>query len=247
MKSKRKMALVTGVSREEGIGFGISKELAVQGFDVIVTARNKANVEELSKKIPSNGNLVLAKELDITMDESVSNLSDFVRSRFQRLDVLINNAGIGFDFQTHPLETEFETIIEALDTNLFGAWRMIKEFYQLLQESDQPRIVNISSGAGSFGDPVFGLGIHPAVVTSYGISKLALNGLTVKMARQFNENGDGIKVNSVCPGFVATYPGTAEMGARPVSEAVEGILWAATLPDDGPSGGFFRDKKPLSW
>ncbi len=247
MNSKRKIALMTGVSREEGIGFGISKELAIQGFDVIITARNRVAAEELANKIQSNGNIVLAEELDITNDESVSNLSDVVKSRFKRLDVLINNAGGGFDFGIHPLETRLEETKEVLDTNLFGAWRMIREFYPLLKESSQPRIVNISSGAGSFGDPVFGLGLHPGIVTSYGISKLALNGLTVKMARQFNENGDIIKVNSVCPGFVATYPGTKEMGARPVSEVIDGILWAATLPDDGPSGGFFRDKEPLPW
>ncbi|MEO1487215.1 MAG: SDR family NAD(P)-dependent oxidoreductase [Bacteroidota bacterium] len=247
MKSNRKIALVTGVSREEGIGFGISRELASQGFDVIITARNKSAAEELSKKISTDGNLVIAEGLDITNEKSVSDLAEFVKERFQRLDILINNAGAGFDFGVHPLETEFNVTKDILDINLFGAWRMVKSFYPLLQQSEQSRIVNISSGAGSFGDPIFGLGVHPSVVTSYGISKLALNGLTVKLARQFNEAGDKIKVNSICPGFVATYEGTAEMGARPVSEAVDGILWAATLPDDGPTGGFFRDKEPLSW
>jgi NAD(P)-dependent dehydrogenase (short-subunit alcohol dehydrogenase family) len=122
---------------------------------------------------------------------------------------------------------------------------MVQYFYPLLQKSEKPRIVNISSGAGSFGDPVFGLGVHPAVVTSYGISKLALNGLTVKLARQLKD--EGILINSVCPGFVATSEGMTEMGARPVSEAIDGIIWAATLPDSGPSGGFFRDQQPLPW
>ena len=133
----------------------------------------------------------------------------------------------------------------AFETNLFGAWRMVKHFHVLLKKSEHPRIVNISSGAGSFQDPFFGMGVHPAIVTSYGLSKLALNGLTVKLARQLKD--DGILINAVCPGFVATAPGMIDMGARSVSEAVPGIVWAATLPDAGPTGGFFRDREVLAW
>ncbi len=246
MDSKNGIALVTGVSREEGIGFGVAKALATLGFDVILTARNIASAQALSEKIENPQN-VIAKSLDITQDESISEIVEFVENKFQKLDVLINNAGAGFDFGMHPLETDLEITKNTLDINLFGAWRMIKGFYHLLKKSNQSRVVNISSGAGSFGDHVFGLAVHPSIVTSYGISKLALNGLTVKLARQFNEAGDKIKINSICPGFVATYEGTAEMGARPVSEVVDGIVWAATLTDDGPTGGFFRDKAPLSW
>lgn len=243
----RKIVLITGVSREEGIGYGVAKKMAEQGFEVIITARSQEKAEALSKKISTNGVNVTAEALDIESDESVSNLADFIRSRYERLDVLINNAGAGFDFGVHPLQTDFDITRKTLETNLFGTWRMIQQFHSLLKAADEPRIVNISSGAGSFGDPQFGLGVHPAVVTSYGLSKLALNGLTVKLNRQFREASEKIKINSVCPGFVATYPGTEEMGARPVTEAVDGIIWAATLPPDGPSGGFFRDQAPLPW
>ena len=162
-----------------------------------------------------------------------------------RLDVLINNAGSYFDQGANPLTTDMSFVMEAFDTNLLGAWRMIQAFYPLLIKSDQPRIVNVSSGAGSFGDPVFGLAHHFSKVPVYGITKLALNGLTVKMATQFKE--EKIKINAVDPGFTATYPGTEQWGARPVSEGAKGIVWAATLPQDGPSGGFFRDGKSLSW
>ncbi|MEL7269942.1 MAG: SDR family NAD(P)-dependent oxidoreductase [Bacteroidota bacterium] len=246
MEPSERIALISGVSREEGIGFGVAKALVALGFDVILTARNLASAQALSEKIESPQN-VIAKALDITQDESISEIVEFVENKFQKLDVLINNAGAGFDFGTHPLETDLEFTKNTLDINLFGAWRMIKGFYPLLKKSNQPRVVNISSGAGSFGDPVFGLGVHPSIVTSYGISKLALNGLTVKLAREFSEKGDSIKINSVCPGFVATYEGTAAMGARPVSEAIPGIIWAATLSEAGPTGGFFRDKETLSW
>lgn len=244
MDNKR-IVLISGVSREEGIGFGLAKAMHEQGFEVIISARKVEKAQVLADQISPEGQRITAKQLDITVEESVSQLADWVKSTFGRLDVLLNNAGSGLDFEMHPLETDFEVTQNALNINLFGAWRMAKHFHTLLKKSEHPRVVHVSSGAGSFGDPVFGLGVHPAIVSSYGISKLALNGLTVKLARQLKE--DGILVNSVCPGFVATAPGMTEMGARPVSEAVEGIIWAATLPDEGPTGGFFRDKEPLPW
>ncbi|MEO1256654.1 MAG: SDR family NAD(P)-dependent oxidoreductase [Bacteroidota bacterium] len=105
--------------------------------------------------------------------------------------------------------------------------------------------MNVSSGAGSFEDTIFGLSVHQGIVPAYGLTKLALNGLTVKTARQLKD--EKIKVNAVCPGFVATYPGTEEWGARPVEEGARGIVWAATLDQNGPTGGFFRDGAPLKW
>jgi NAD(P)-dependent dehydrogenase (short-subunit alcohol dehydrogenase family) len=243
----KKFVFITGVSREAGIGFGLATAMAQQGFEVIIGARDLAIVEDLAKKISAAaaGAMVVAQSLDITNDASVAEAAAFVEKRYGRLDVLINNAGAFLDYGIHPLETDFDYTRQAFETNLFGAWRMVKHFHPLLKKGVQSRIVNVSSGAGSFNDPVFGLGVHPAVVTSYGISKLALNGLTVKLARQLAD--DRILVNSICPGFVATAPGMENMGARPVGEAVGGIIWAATLPDDGPSGGFFRDGMAIDW
>ncbi|MFM7445410.1 MAG: SDR family NAD(P)-dependent oxidoreductase, partial [Tabrizicola sp.] len=106
------------------------------------------------------------------------------------------------------------------------------------------RLVNVSSGAGSHGDTAFGLTTDNAMGTSYAVAKAALNALTAKLAK---EETSGVKINAVCPGFTATFPGGAEMGARPVSEGAASILWAADLPQDGPTGGFFRDGKPLPW
>lgn len=159
--------------------------------------------------------------------------------------MLVNNAGAFFDQGGEPLSTDLQFVKDAFDTNLLGAWRMIKAFHHLLEKSDSPRIVNVSSGAGSFGDPVFGLAHHFSKVPVYGITKLALNGLTVKVATQLK--GRKIKINSVDPGFTATYPGTENYGARPVSEGAKSIIWAITIPDDGPSGEFFRDGQTLSW
>ncbi len=243
MTSKR-IVLITGVSREEGIGFGIAKAFLEKDFHIIITARKVEKAEALVEKLGEDSNMN-SFPLDITDRESVNQLARQVEEEFGRLDVLINNAGAGFDMGVHPLETDIDVSKNTLETNLYGAWRMIQAFYSLLKKSEHPRVVNISSGAGSFGDPVFGLGVHPAIVSSYGISKLALNGLTVKFARQFKE--ENILINAICPGFVATAPGMKEMGARSVDEAVEGIVWAATLPDDGPTGEFFRDMQPLPW
>ena len=235
-----KIALITGVSREMGLGYETAKQLADKGYKVIITAREFEKVKELADKIN-----VTAMALDITNDQSVQQLANDFEKQFGKLDVLVNNAGAFFDQDNEPLSGDMQFIKDAFDTNLLGAWRMIKAFEPLLQKSESGRIVNVSSGAGSFGDPVFGLANHFSKVPVYGITKLALNGLTVKLARQLKETK--IKINSVDPGFTATYPGTENWGARPVSEGAKGVVWAATLTDDGPSGEFFRDGQTLSW
>jgi NAD(P)-dependent dehydrogenase (short-subunit alcohol dehydrogenase family) len=245
MNTKKSIVLITGVSREQGLGFGLAKEMAAQGFDVIITARNKQTAEALAKKMSTQEYSVIAEQLDITSDESAEQLSNFIKARFGRLDILVNNAGGNLDYMVQPLDTDFEQTRQAFETNLFGAWRVTKYLYPLLKASDHPRIVNISSGAGSFTHPIFGMMVHPALLTSYGLSKLALNGLTVQLARQLRT--DNILVNAVNPGFVATAEGMEKMGARSVADSVAGIIWAATLPDNGPTGGFFEDTKSLDW
>ncbi len=245
MSTNKTIALITGVSREEGIGFGVAREMSKRGFEVLITARDLKKAEELAKRISGKDNVVTAEQLDITNNESVRNISEFIKARFGRLDVLINNAAAPLDYMVEPLDTDFEVVTQAFETNLFGTWRMIKSMHPLLRMSKHARIVNISSGAGSFTDPEFGLGVHPALLTAYGISKLALNGLTVKLARQLKS--DNILINAIDPGLTATAPGMENMGARPVGESVEGILWAAALPENGPTGKFFRDKKPFGW
>ncbi len=235
-----KIAIITGVSREMGLGYETARQLKELGFTVIITARDIHKVSGLAGQLN-----VMAKQLDVTDDNSIKNLANEVETEFGKLDVLVNNAGAFFDQGGEPLSTDLQFVKDAFDTNLLGAWRMIKAFHHLLEKSDSPRIVNVSSGAGSFGDPVFGLAHHFSQVPVYGITKLALNGLTVKVATQLKESK--IKINAVDPGFTATYAGTEQWGARPVSEGAKGIVWAATLPQDGSSGGFFRDGQTLSW
>jgi NAD(P)-dependent dehydrogenase (short-subunit alcohol dehydrogenase family) len=183
--------------------------------------------------------------LDITDDASVQQLAAQIEQAFGRLDVLVNNAGAYVDWAETASTADIQKVLAVLQTNLLGAWRTCQVFLLLIRQSAHGRIVNVSSGAGSHGDRQFGLTTGGGAVASYGVSKAALNALTTKLATELD--GSGILINAVCPGLTATAPGMEAMGARPVAEGAASVVWAATLPDDGPSGGFFRDGKPLSW
>ena len=130
-----------------------------------------------------------------------------------------------------------------VQTNLFGAWRATQALLPLLRQSPHPRVVNVSSGAGSHGDEQFGLTRRGGAAATYGVSKAALNALTATLAAELD--GTPVLVKAACPGLTATWPGAEQMGARPVAEGAASVVWAATLPDDGPRGGLFRDGRPL--
>jgi NAD(P)-dependent dehydrogenase (short-subunit alcohol dehydrogenase family) len=157
---------------------------------------------------------------------------------------LVNNAAVVADWAETACSADLEAARVVFETNLFGAWRLTQALVPLLRRSRTGRVVNVASGAGSHGDPQFGLATG-AGVASYGISKAALGALTTKLALELR--ADDVLVNAVCPGLTATAPGMGAMGARPVADGAAGVVWAATLPDDGPTGGFFRDGEPLPW
>ena len=157
--------------------------------------------------------------------------------------MLVNNAAAYADWTEMASTADLETARRVLDTNLFGAWRVCQAFIPLMRRSSRGRIVIVSSGAGSHGEPRFGLTANGGSAATYGISKAALNALAAKLAAELETTG--ILVNAVDPGLTATYPGAEAMGARPVAEGAASVAWAATLPDGGPTGGFFRDGEPL--
>jgi NAD(P)-dependent dehydrogenase (short-subunit alcohol dehydrogenase family) len=157
-------------------------------------------------------------------------------SEFNRLDVLINNAAIHYDTWQRAIDADLAIVQEAFETNVYGPWRLCQTFIPLLRQSPHPRIVNVSSGAGALNRMGGG-------TPAYSMTKAALNALTLMLADELR--GDGILVNAICPGWVTTDMGGR--GGRPVEEGAKGIVWAATLPDDGPTGGFFRDEKPIAW
>ncbi|MBC7869869.1 MAG: SDR family oxidoreductase [Chitinophagaceae bacterium] len=237
------VVLVTGANR--GIGLEVVRQLANQGMTVILTARDQTKSEAAAQELIAEDLRVIPKTVDVTDDASVQKLAKEVDAEFGRLDVLINNAAAYVEWSETASVADLKAAHDTLETNLFGGWRVTQAFLPLLRKSEHPRIVNVASGAGSHGDTQFGLTTNKGASASYGISKAALNALTSKLAAELEETG--ILVNSVCPGLTATAPGMEAMGARPIPEGAASIVWAATILDDGPTGGFFRDGKPIDW
>jgi NAD(P)-dependent dehydrogenase (short-subunit alcohol dehydrogenase family) len=217
-------ALVTGANR--GLGLETVRELGQLGYRVIATGRDLAKAEQAAAALRGEGLDVTAFELDVSSDASAARLSEL-----GPVDALVNNAGIAGS------GTETADLLEAFETNTLGAYRTIKALSPGMRERGYGRIVNVSSGMGQLSDMGGG---HPA----YRLSKVALNALTRIFANELA--GTGVLVNSVCPGWVRTDMGGPN-ASRSLEEGAETIVWAATLPDGGPSGGFFRNKQPIPW
>jgi NAD(P)-dependent dehydrogenase (short-subunit alcohol dehydrogenase family) len=241
----KRLALITGASRTEGIGCEVARQLARKGFHVVVSARAASAAAARAEELVKDGFDVVGQVLDVTDEASVRALAWKLGAKFGRLDVLVNNAASLPDHGEAPSHADLAKAHEAVETCFFGAWRVTQAFVPLLRRGEHPRIVNVSSGAGSHGDPVLGVHTKSAMSPAYAAAKAALNTLTVTLAKELA--ADGILVNAVCPGLTATFPGSASVGAKPVRAGAAGIVWAALLPDDGPTGRFFRDAEPLPW
>ena len=229
------VALVTGANR--GIGLEVARQLARHRMTVVLGSRNLEKGERAAEELKDEGLEVLPRQLDVSDDESVKNLAGNVESEFGRLDVLVNNAAIHYDTWQRALGADLDVVREALETNTFGAWRTCRAFVPLIQRSEHGRIVNVSSGAGSLSR------MSGAGTPAYNVSKVSLNAFTRMLAAELR--GSGILVNAVDPGWTATDMG--EHGGRSIEEGAKGVVWAATLPDDGPTGGFFYDGEPEAW
>ncbi|MCS6990969.1 MAG: SDR family NAD(P)-dependent oxidoreductase [Chitinophagales bacterium] len=243
------IALVTGVGRRMGLGIEVCRQLAMKGCTVILTARRGADAEAHAALLRSENVLgaVHTLQLDITQTDHIRSAVHWVDRTFGRLDILINNAGISGPYAEQTSTADLDWARQILEVNLWGTWQMCQAFLPLLRRSRRGRIVNVSSGAGSFGDPRYGLNSGNQINAAYAISKAALNALTVRLALDERRLGTPVLVNAVCPGWVATYEGAAQQGARPVADGAAGIVWAALLPPEGPTGQFFRDGKPMPW
>ena len=241
----RRIAVVTEAGRRGGIGFEVCRQLAVRGVHVVLTARDPEAVAARQQDLRALGHDVSAEWLDVAAPSRVAAFAETIADRFGHVDVLVNNAAGVNAFGEAPSTADLGKAHESLEVTLFGAWRLTQMLLPSLLRGAHPRIVNVSSGAGSHGDPTFGLTTRNAMGPSYAVAKAALNALTVTFANELRDRR--VLVNAVCPGFTATFPGGEQMGARPVPEGAAGIVWAALLPDDGPTGGFFRDGKALPW
>ena len=236
MESQQRVALVSGSNR--GIGREIARQLAELGHHVIVTARDPAAADSTAEELSDGGRLDLqAEPLDVADPGSVERLRNRIEEEPGRLDSLINNAGVMGQVATNVSQAPLDDAHQTMETNLFGAWRLVQAALPLLRRSEHGRIVNVSSGAGQLSDMNGG---YPG----YRISKTALNALTRILSTE--EGAKGILVNSMCPGWVSTDMG-GSAAPRSVAEGADTAVWLATLPDDGPQGGFFRDRKPIPW
>jgi NAD(P)-dependent dehydrogenase (short-subunit alcohol dehydrogenase family) len=224
-------ALITGANR--GIGREVARQLAADGWDVLLGSRDLQKGQEAADSI---GRSATALELDVADGSSVLRAATAVARDPGRLEVLVNNAAILYDTANRAASVDLDEARRGFETNLFGAWACVQAFLPLLRESPHGRIVNVSSEGGSLASMGGGTPI-------YSTSKAALNALTRVLAAELRPAG--ILVNTICPGWTATDMGGS--GGRPVADGAASVVWAATLPDDGPTGGFFRDGRPLPW
>jgi NAD(P)-dependent dehydrogenase (short-subunit alcohol dehydrogenase family) len=215
-----RVALVTGASR--GIGREVARQLMQRGLRVIGTSRTSA---------PST------HALDVSDAQSIETLARFIEKEVGRLDVLVNNAAILLDEGKSVVDVAAEEFEATWRANVFGAFLLTKRLAALLRASGHGRVVNVSSGAGQ-------LSTMSGYAPSYSISKAALNALTIQFASALRR--DHVLVNCADPGWVRTDMG-GSAAPRSVEEGADTIVWLATLPDDGPTGGFFHDRKRVAW
>jgi NAD(P)-dependent dehydrogenase (short-subunit alcohol dehydrogenase family) len=237
MDSDRKIAVVTGANR--GIGLAASYQLAKQGIYVILTSRDAVKGKATVEKLQAEGLEVGYHPLDVADSASVQQLTQYVRDQYGHLEILVNNAGVALDFTDNSsiLNLQLETLERTLQTNLYGPILVAQSLVPLMQIQRYGRVVNVSSGAGQLTDMNSG---YP----SYRMSKTALNAFTRILANELQSAN--ILVNSVCPGWVRTDMGGPNAPRSP-EQGADTIVWLATLPEGGPTGGFFRDRQPIPW
>jgi NAD(P)-dependent dehydrogenase (short-subunit alcohol dehydrogenase family) len=229
----QRTALVTGGNR--GLGFAVCRALARRGLAVVLTAREESEGRKAEAELGTEGLNVAYYPLDVSHPHAVTNCQRLLERDGVRIDVLVNNAAIYT--AGHATAIDLTALDQAWAVNARGPWLLCQAFVPDMRRRRYGRIVNISSGGGSFAE---GLAAGHA---AYAVTKSAFNALTVCLARTL---GGDIKVNAMCPGWVRTRMGGAAAPRSPES-AAETAVWLATLPCDGPTGGFFRDCKPIQW
>lgn len=241
-----KIALITGANR--GLGLEAARQLAQQGFTIILGSRDLAKGKAAAQSLHNEGFDAHAVQLEISDEQSVQNAAREVEERFGRLDVLINNAGISPEYlagQLSPSQLPPATIRQIFDTNFFGALSVLQAFVPLLEKSEAPRVVNVASEIGSLSNisnpDWFAYGLN---TLGYSSSKAALNALTVAFSKEFSDAK--WKINSACPGWVKTELGTPDAPGE-VEDGARIYVTLATLPPDGPTGGFFNQSGPIAW
>jgi NAD(P)-dependent dehydrogenase (short-subunit alcohol dehydrogenase family) len=240
--SEPRVALVTGANK--GIGYEIAAGLGALGWRVGIGARDGQRGEAAVAKLRAAGVDAFAVPLDVTDDASVLAAAALIEQSPGRLDALVNNAGITGGPSQMPTAIDLATVRTVLETNVFGVIRVTNAMLPLLRRSSSPRIVNASSSVGSLAVQSSAAGAQIPVGVAYAPSKTYLNAVTVQYARELRDTN--ILVNAADPGFTATDL-NGFRGTRTPQQGAATAIRLATLPDDGPTGGFFNDAGPVPW
>ncbi len=231
----KRIAVVSGANR--GIGFEICRQLAGCELTVILTARDEAKGRAASETLRQAGLDVLFHQLDVADVASIERLAKYLEAEFGRWDVLVNNAGVLIDRKKTAANVDLDTFRKTMEVDLYGAMLLSQAALPLMRKHGYGRIVNVSSDLASLHHMSAG---YPA----YRVAKAALNAFTRVMAAELA--GTNILVNAATPGLVRTAMGGPNAPSS-VEEGADTAVWLATLPDGGPTGGFFRDRKPARW
>jgi NAD(P)-dependent dehydrogenase (short-subunit alcohol dehydrogenase family) len=235
-KGETRVALVTGANR--GLGFETARQLLAQGLSVLLTGRDAAALDRAHRSLAEHDQRrALTVEMDVTSVESITTAQRAVTKQVGSVDVLVNNAAILLGENDDVLSIPLDAYRRTLETNVFGVIEVCRVFVPHMARAGYGRIVNVSSGAGQ-------LATMSTYAPAYSISKAALNAFTRILADTYR--ADGVLVNAVDPGWVRTDMGGPSAPRSP-QEGADTIVWLATLPDDGPTGGFFRDRHAIDW
>lgn len=228
----KRTVLVTGANR--GIGLAIARQLAELGYSVLLGSRDLKAGEDAAKSLRRAGLEIEAVPIDLTDPAAIDAALNAINKSGRHIDALVNNAGV---LHEKPiLELTDAEIADSIAVHLAGPLRLVRALAPKMIRDKYGRIVNLSSGWGSFAEGMGGPGL-------YGVTKAALNALTVRLAKELPS---AVKVNAMCPGWVQTRMG-GQGATRSPEEGADTAVWLATLPDDGPTGGFFRDRKAIDW
>jgi NAD(P)-dependent dehydrogenase (short-subunit alcohol dehydrogenase family) len=237
-----RVALVTGANK--GIGLEIVRQLAASGATALIGARDCGRGEKAANALAADGLDARFIQIDVTEQSTIDAGASRIERDFGRLDILVNNAGIGID-NAPPSQLDMDVLRRTYETNFFGVFAVTQAMLPLLRRSDGGRIVNVSSGLGSLtqnSDP--GYQYAAAKLLAYNSSKSALNALTIQFAHELRDTP--IKVNSADPGYVATDL-NHHTGTRTVEQGATIAVKLASLPADGPTGGFFDEDGVVPW